>query len=301
MSTPAAGQARSQIIGFIGLGKMGTPMARNVRRAGFPLVVYHRVAERAAAFAEIGATVAESPRAVAGAADVVVLMLSDSAAVRDVVLSDSGVLHGLRPAAVLIDMSTIAPAVSREVAAAVAARGAHMLDAPVSGSTGVAEQGQLSIMIGGDAAVIDRVRDVLLAMGSRLTHVGPAGAGAALKLAVNVVGGLTMQALAEALALAEAAGVTPETALDVLSNGALASPFLKFKASQLLQPLGPAAFTTAMMQKDFTLALQLARDVGVPLPATAAANKVVTIARAMGLGEHDFAAVAEVMRRLSAR
>jgi 3-hydroxyisobutyrate dehydrogenase-like beta-hydroxyacid dehydrogenase len=208
-------------------------------------------------------------------------------------------LNSLRPGAVLIDMSTIDPRVSRQVAAAVRERGARMLDAPVSGSIGLAEQGQLSIIVGGDAEVCESVRDVLLHIGSRITHAGPNGAGTSLKLAVNVVGGLTMQALAEGIVLAERAGVSPAVTVDVLSNSALASPFLKYKAAQLLQPLAPAAFTTAMMQKDFTLALQLAREVGVPLPAAATANEVITMARGLGFGEQDFAAVADVIRALS--
>jgi 3-hydroxyisobutyrate dehydrogenase-like beta-hydroxyacid dehydrogenase len=196
-------------------------------------------------------------------------------------------------------MSTVDPKVSRQVAEAVQSRGAHMLDAPVSGSTMLAEQGTLSIMVGGEESVHERVREVLLKMGSRTTHVGPNGAAASLKLAVNIVIGVTMEVLAESIVLAERAGVTPEVAVEVLSNSAVASPFLKYKAPQLLQPLGPAAFTGSMMQKDLTMALQMAREVGVPLPATAVANEVLTMARSLGFGDHDFAAVTNVIRQLS--
>lgn len=178
-------------------------------------------------------------------------------------------------------------------------RGAHMLDAPVSGSTIMAEQGALSIMVGGEESVHERVREVLLKMGSRTTHVGPNGAAASLKLAVNIIIGVTMQVLAESIVLAERTGVAPEIAVEVLSNSAVASPFLKYKAPQLLQPLGPAAFTANMMQKDFTMALQMAHEASVPLPATAAANEVITMARGLGLGDHDFAAVTNVIRQLS--
>jgi 3-hydroxyisobutyrate dehydrogenase-like beta-hydroxyacid dehydrogenase len=292
-------QSGARTVGFIGLGRMGGRMAMNLARAGFSLTVYDRVREHALSLAEAGATVASSLAEVASRSEVVITMVTDSAAVEAIVLGDSGLLFSLRPGAVLIDMSTIDPRVSRKVARAVRARGAHMLDAPVSGSTALAEQGQLSIIVGGDQRVCESVRHVLLKIGSRITHAGPNGAGASLKLAVNVVGGLTMQALAESIVLAERAGVSPAVTVDVLSNSALASPFLKYKAAQLLQPLAPAAFTTAMMQKDFTLALQMASDVGVPLPATATANEVITMARGLGLGEHDFAAVADVIRTLS--
>jgi 3-hydroxyisobutyrate dehydrogenase-like beta-hydroxyacid dehydrogenase len=196
-------------------------------------------------------------------------------------------------------MSTVDPKVSRELAEAVRARGAHMLDAPVSGSTVMAEQGSLSIMVGGEESIHEQVREVLLKMGSRTTHVGPNGAAASLKLAVNIIIGVTMQVLAESVVLAERAGVVPEIAIDVLSNSAVASPLLKYKAPQLLQPLGPAAFTADMMQKDLTMALQMARELRVPLPATAVANEMMTMVRGLGLGDQDFAAVTTVIRQLS--
>ena len=288
-----------QTVGFIGLGRMGGPMAFNVIKAGYPLTVYNRSKEKASSLAEAGATVANSPAEVAAASEVIITMLSDSTALRAVVSGPNGILEQLQPDAVLIDMSTGDPDISREIAQAVQAKGGHMLDAPVSGSVGLAEQATLSIMVGGDEAAHQRVRDVLLSMGNRTTHVGPNGAAASMKLAVNIVIGVTMQVLAESVILAEKAGVTRETAIEVLSNSAIASPFLKYKAPQLLEPLGPAAFTTSLMQKDFTLALEMARQVGVPLPTTAAANEVVTMARGLGLGDHDFAAVTDVIKQLS--
>jgi 3-hydroxyisobutyrate dehydrogenase-like beta-hydroxyacid dehydrogenase len=163
----------------------------------------------------------------------------------------------------------------------------------------MAEQGSLSIMVGGEESIHEQVREVLLKMGSRTTHVGPNGAAASLKLAVNIIIGVTMEVLAESVVLAERAGVPPEIAVEVLSNSAVASPFLKYKAPQLLQPLGPAAFTASMMQKDFTMALQMAREVGVPLPTAATANEVLTMARGLGLGDYDMAAVTNVIRQLS--
>jgi 3-hydroxyisobutyrate dehydrogenase-like beta-hydroxyacid dehydrogenase len=288
-----------QKIGFVGLGRMGRLMALNLVRAGYPVMVYNRTRSKTGPLAEAGATVAGSLAEVASHSEIVITMVSDSAALQAVVLGADGLLNSLPSDAVLIDMSTVDPQVSQEVAEAVRARGAHMLDAPVSGSTMMAEQGTLSIMVGGEASVHERVREVLLKIGSRTTHVGPNGAAASLKLAVNIVIGVTMQVLAESIVLAERAGVAPEIAVEVLSNSAVASPFLKYKAPQLLQPLGPAAFTASMMQKDLTLALQMARAAGVPLPATAAANEVLTMTRGLGLGDHDFAAVTTVIRQLS--
>lgn len=288
-----------QKVGFIGLGRMGLPMALNLSKAGYALTVYNRTKERAAPLAEAGATVVDSPGEVAQTAEVIITMVSDSAALRTVVLGTDGLLANLQPNTVLIDMSTGDPKITREIAEAVQGQGAHMLDAPVSGSTGLAEQGALSIMVGGGETIHDRVRDILLAMGSRTTHVGPNGAAAAMKLAVNIVIGVTMQVLAESVILAEQSGIARETAIEVLSNSAVASPFLKYKAPQLLEPLGQAAFTTSLMQKDFTLALEMARDVGVPLPTTATANEIITMARGLGLGDHDFAAVTDVIKRLS--
>lgn len=289
----------NQKIGFVGLGLMGSRMALNLVRAGYPVTVYNRTREKTKPLAEAGATVADSLADVARNSEIVITMVSDSAALQDVVLGPAGLLESLQPGSVLVDMSTVDPKTSRQVAEAVRARGAHMLDAPVSGSTILAEQGTLSIMVGGEKSVHEQVREVLLKIGSRTTHVGPNGAAASLKLAVNIVIGVTMQVLAESVVLAERAGVAPEIAVEVLSNSAVASPFLKYKAPQLLQPLGPAAFTANMMQKDFTMALQMAREVGVPLPATAAANEVITMARGLGLGEYDFAAVTRVIKQLS--
>lgn len=286
-------------IGFIGLGIMGGRMALNLLRAGYSLTVYNRTLEKTQPVAKAGASVAGSPAEVAQNSEIVITMVSDSAALQSVVLGPGGVLESLQPDTVLIDMSTVDPKTSRQIAEAVRAKGGHMLDAPVSGSTLLAEQGTLSIMVGGEEGVHERVRDVLLKMGNRTTHVGPNGAAASLKLAVNIIIGVTMQVLAESIVLAERAGVPPEIAVEVLSNSAVASPFLKYKAPQLLQPLGPTAFTANMMQKDFTLALQMAREVGVPLPVTATANEVLTMARGLGLGEQDFASVVTVLKQLS--
>lgn len=289
----------TQKIGFVGLGLMGSRMALNLVRAGYRVTVYNRTVEKTKPLAEAGAAVAGSLVELARDSEIVITMVSDSAALQSVVLGPAGLLEGLQPDAVLIDMSTVDPKTTRQIAGAVRARGAHMLDAPVSGSTMLAEQGALSIMVGGEESVHERVREVLLKMGSRTTHVGPNGAAASLKLAVNIVIGVTMEVLAESVVLAERAGVAPEIAVEVLSNSAVASPFLKYKAAQLLQPLGPAAFTANMMQKDFATALQMARELGVPLPATATANEVITMARGLGLGEQDFAAVVTVIKQLS--
>ena len=288
-----------ETIGFIGLGRMGSRMAVNVAKAGYPLTVYNRDPEKTRPLLEIGASAAASPAEAARVSQVVITMVSDSDALYQVALGSEGVLEGLQPDAVFIDMSTVDPVITRNLAEETRARGGHMLDAPVSGSTALAEAGTLSIMVGGSEQIMARVNDILLSMGSRTTYVGPNGAAASMKLAVNIVIGVTMQVVAESVVLAERAGIPPEVAVDVLANSAIGSPFVKYKAPQLLEPAGPAAFTTELMQKDLSLAIEMARRLNVPLPTTAAANEMLTVARGMGLGERDFAAVVDIMRELS--
>ncbi|MDX1435484.1 MAG: NAD(P)-dependent oxidoreductase [Anaerolineales bacterium] len=288
-----------ETIGFIGLGRMGSRMAVNVAKAGYPLTVFNRDPEKTRPLLEIGASAAASPAEAARVSQVVITMVSDSDALYQVALGSEGVLEGLQPDAVFIDMSTVDPVITRNLAEETRARGGHMLDAPVSGSTALAEAGTLSIMVGGSEQIMARVNDILLSMGSRTTYVGPNGAAASMKLAVNIVIGVTMQVVAESVVLAERAGIPPEVAVDVLANSAIGSPFVKYKAPQLLEPAGPAAFTAELMQKDLSLAIEMARRLNVPLPTTAAANEMLTVARGMGLGERDFAAVVDIMRELS--
>lgn len=284
-------------VAFAGMGRMGAPMARNVLGAGFPLRVWNRTPAAAAPLVEAGAEQATDPRAVAADADVLVTMLADAAAAEAVLLGEGGALSALSPGAVVLEMSTIGPHAVRRLAEAAALRGVDLLDAPVSGSVTMAEAATLTAMVGGDPDVLERARPVLEAMTARQLHVGPSGAGATMKLAVNSVIALTNQAVSEALVLAEAAGIPRDVAYDVLGSSAVASPFVQYKREAFLDPdAAPVAFTTAMLQKDVSLALALARDVQVPLPAVGAVNELLTLARALGWGDDDLVRVADALR-----
>lgn len=284
-------------VAFAGMGRMGAPMARNVLGAGFPLRVWNRTPAATAPLVEAGAEQATDPRALAADADVLVTMLADAAAAEAVLLGEDGALPALSPGTVVLEMSTIGPHSVRRLAEAAALRGVDVLDAPVSGSVTMAEAATLTAMVGGDADALERARPVLEAMTARQLHVGPSGAGATMKLAVNSVIALTNQAVSEALVLAEAAGIPREVAYDVLGSSAVASPFVQYKREAFLDPdAAPVAFTTAMLQKDVSLALALARDVQVPLPAVGAVNELLTLARALGWGDDDLVRVADTLR-----
>jgi len=233
-------------VGFAGLGRMGFPMARNVLRAGFPLLVWNRTAERCTPLVEEGAAAVPEPASLA-AADVVVTMLTDGLAVRSV-LVESALLEQLRPGSVVLEMSTIGPAAVSELAAEGAGHDVQVLDAPVSGSVSIAESGQLFSMVGGDPAAYERATPVLGAMTKGHVLLGPSGAGAAMKLAVNAMIAVTNESLAETLVLAERFGIERERAYDVLAGGALASPFDLYKRAAFLRPeTEPVSFTTELM------------------------------------------------------
>ena len=269
---------------------MGLAMARNLLAAGFPLVVWNRTAERCTPLVVAGAKAVAEPRGLA-AADVVVTMVSDGRAARSVLL-ESGLLDELRPGSVVLEMSTIGPTAVAELAAEAARRGVHLLDAPVSGSVSVAEAGQLFAMVGGDREAYELVAPVLDAMTKGHMLLGPSGAGAAMKLAVNAMIAVTNESLAETLALAERFGIDRERAYDVLAGGVLASPFLLYKRGAFLHPdMEPVAFTTALMRKDVSLAQDLAVSLGVRLPAAAAASSMLEEAVRNGLADADMASV----------
>jgi 3-hydroxyisobutyrate dehydrogenase-like beta-hydroxyacid dehydrogenase len=281
-------------VGFAGIGRMGLPMARNLLAAGFPLVVWNRTAGRADGLAAEGAEVASGPAALADA-DVVVTMLADAGVVRDVVVG-SGLAERLRPGSIYIDMSTIGPAAAQDLARAVGTHGAAFLDAPVSGSVSVAESAQLFAMVGGDADAYEHAIPVLDAMTKGHLLLGPAGAGAAMKLAVNAMIAVTNEAIAETLTLAGRWGIDPERAYDVLASGALASPFVLYKRNAFLHPqTAPVAFTASLMRKDVGLARGLADELRVRTPALAAAETVLDDAVRDGLAERDMASVIELL------
>jgi 3-hydroxyisobutyrate dehydrogenase/2-hydroxy-3-oxopropionate reductase len=287
------------VVGVLGTGRMGGAMARALAAAGFEVVLWNRTPATAEALAtEIGGRSVARPRDVAAAAEVCISMLADGPAVDAVYAGPDGLVAGARPGNVFVDASTVPPATLRAHEAAVRAAGAGLLDAPVSGSVALATSGKLTLMVGGEPADLDTARPVLDALAGTVFHLGPLGSGAAMKLAVNtVIFGLN-QALAEALVLAEAAGIRREIAYDVLTASAVGAPYVGYKRAAFLDPDDtPVAFALDLAAKDLRLIADLARDVGVELPQ-AATNLAAILATAdAGGGDRDFSAVAVRLRQ----
>lgn len=288
-------------VGFVGLGVMGGRMVKRLLDAGYPVIGYNRTRARATWLVDLGMGWADSPRAVAEAADVTLSMVRDTEALQAVSGGPSGLLAGLGPGKVYVDMSTVSPAESRALAARVAARGARMLDAPVSGSVATLEQGRLSFMVAGDRETFERVTPILAAIGPKVQYVGANGLAVAMKIATNLSLGVQMLAFSEGVLLAEKSGIPRETAVAVLLNSVAASPMLAYRGPFVLKMPEEAWFDCSMMQKDLLLALEQGRQVGAPLPTTAVTNELLSAARAMGLGGQDFAAVFEVLARMAGR
>jgi 3-hydroxyisobutyrate dehydrogenase-like beta-hydroxyacid dehydrogenase len=286
-------------LGFVGLGAMGGRMARRLLAAGHVVVGYNRTVAKARRLVDAGLRLAGSPREAARDVEVVFSMVTDTTALDAVARGPDGILAGLRAGMTWIEMSTVSPAATRALGAEVAERGATLLDAPVSGSVATLEQGQLSFMVGGDAAALERVRPCLLAIGPTVTHVGALGLAVSMKIAVNLGLAVQMVAFAEAVVLAEKAGVARERAVDVLLKSVVASPMLKYRGPFVLGMPGDAWFDVGMMQKDLRLALELGRGTGAALPATALSHELLSAARGLGLGELDFAVVFDVLASLS--
>ena len=286
-------------LGFVGLGAMGGRMARRLLDAGYALCGYNRTAAKATDLVRAGMTLAASPREVAERADIVFTMVTDDTALEAVTRPPEGLLAGWRPGAILVEISTVSPAVIERLAAAVAARGGALLDAPVSGSPATLDAGQLSFMVGGDPAALERVRAYLLAIGPTITHVGPLGLAATMKIATNLGLAVQMLAFSEAVLLAEKAGIARERAVETLLKSVVASPMLKYRGSFVRAMPAEALFNVPMMQKDLELALELGHQLGVPLPTTALTQSMLTAAHALGLGEYDFSIVFDVLARLS--
>jgi 3-hydroxyisobutyrate dehydrogenase-like beta-hydroxyacid dehydrogenase len=286
-------------LAFVGLGVMGGRIARRLVAAGHRVTGYNRTKAKAHGLLEAGLEWADTPRQAAQAADVVFTMLTDTAALQAVAAGADGLLAGLGSDQVYVDMSTVSPVASRALAAQVAARGAAMLDAPVSGSVSTLEEGRLSIMVGGDRATYERVKPILLDIGPTATYVGGNGQAVLMKIATNLSLAVQMLAFSEGVLLAEKGGIPREVAVHVLLNSVIASPMLKYRGPFVLQMPAEAWFDVTMMQKDLTLALELGRQVMVPLPTTATTNEWLTAARAMDLGEQDFAALCHVLAHLA--
>jgi 3-hydroxyisobutyrate dehydrogenase len=286
-------------LGFVGLGVMGGRIAKRLLDASHSVVGYNRTQAKAQWLVDAGLKLADTPRAVAEAADITFSMVTGTDAVLAVTEGDDGILAGLSTGKVYVDMTTASPAMSRELAERVRATGARMLDAPVSGSVSTLEQGRLSIMVGGDEAVLERVRPVLLDIGPRVTHVGPNGQAVLMKLAANLSLPVQILAFSEGVLLAERAGIKRDTAVEVLLGSVIASPMLRYRGPFVLEMPEEAWFDVNMMQKDLLLALEAGRDLDVPLPTTALVNEWLTAARAMGLERQDFAVLFEVLSRMS--
>jgi 2-hydroxy-3-oxopropionate reductase len=286
-------------IGFIGLGVMGDPMARNLLNAGHSLLVHSRSPQPVEALAEAGAETASSPREVAEGADVVITMLPDSPAVEAVVLGEDGVLAGASDGDLLIDMSTIHPTVSVAVAEAAAERGVAALDAPVSGGDVGAQQGTLSIMVGGEADAVERARPLLEVLGKTIVHVGEAGAGQVVKACNQVVVAITIAAVSEALVLGSKAGVDPEQILDVLGGGLAANKVMEMRRSNFLEHDFTPGFRIDLHHKDLDIALGSGDEFGVPLPVTSLVQQYLRALRAKGHGGDDHSGLIQLVEELA--
>jgi 2-hydroxy-3-oxopropionate reductase len=286
-------------VGFIGLGIMGMPMARNLMEAGYELTVHNRSPEKAEELGKEGAAVAATPREVAENSDVVITMLPDSPQVREVVAGEEGVLEGISEGALLIDMSTISPVVTEELAEALQEKGASMLDAPVSGGDVGAIEGTLSIMVGGEQADFQRAKPLFEAMGKTITHVGPTGAGQVTKAANQVVVALTIEAVSEALVLGSAGGVSAQKILEVLSGGLASNKVMEVKREKFLSHSFEPGFRSELHHKDLGIALAAGREYGVVLPVTAIVDQMLLSMRRKGWGGEDHSALLRIIEDLS--
>ena len=278
---------------------MGSRMVKRLLDAGHKVTGYNRTKSKAQWLVDAGMKRADSPRAVAQAADVTLSMVTNTAALEAVAQGPDGVLAGLAPGKLYIDMSTVSPAASTELAAKVAAKGAKMLDAPVSGSVSTLEEGKLSIMVGGEKEAFERARPILAAIGPKITHVGKNGLAVSMKIATNLSLAVQMLAFSEGVLLAEKSGIARATAVEVLLNSVIASPMVKYRGPFVLKMPDEAWFDVNMMQKDLLLALEMGRELEVPLPTTAVTNEMLTAARGIGLEKKDFAALFEALARMA--
>jgi 3-hydroxyisobutyrate dehydrogenase-like beta-hydroxyacid dehydrogenase len=286
-------------LGFIGLGVMGSQLVNRLLSKGHSLVGYNRTRSKAEWLVKKGMNWGDSPRAVAEAADVIFSMVTNSAALAAITEGPEGILAGLTPGKIYADISTVSPAFSREVAAKVRAKGCDMVDCPVSGSVITLQEGSLSVMVGGRLETFESIKPILLDIGPKVTYVGDNGLALVIKIASNLSLAVQMLAFSEGVLLAEKSGIKREVAVDVLTNSAMASPMLKYRGPFVLQLPPEAWFNVNMMQKDMLLALELGRQVDVPMPTTAISNEFLTAARAMGLVEQDFAVVFDVLAHMS--
>jgi 3-hydroxyisobutyrate dehydrogenase-like beta-hydroxyacid dehydrogenase len=289
---PAATQ-----VGVIGLGLMGRPMSMNLLKAGYRLTVWNRTASRADELVAAGAKLAQSPQEVAANSDFLFTMVSDPPAIEEVLWGPRGAMQSLKRGSIYVDSSTISPALARKIAAACAERGVRFLDAPVTGGDWGAKKGELVFMIGGDAETLKDAEPVLSVMGKKLFHLGPHGAGQTIKLAMNLILALQVDALAEALALVTRAGIQGEKLVEVLQSSMGRSGLLDVKAPNLLKGEYVPSFPLRLMHKDLGLALELGNQVGVALPATAAARETYNYVKGAAKEDLDYSAVMKFWKR----
>jgi 3-hydroxyisobutyrate dehydrogenase-like beta-hydroxyacid dehydrogenase len=287
-------------VGFIGIGAMGTPMSENLLKAGFPLTIYDRVPERTRPFAARGVPVAGSCAEVARASDVVMTMIGQVAEELEVVMGPGGVLDGAHPGLILIDSSTVGIVATRRMAAAARDKGVAFLDATVSGSVGPAREQRLQFMVGGEAAALERSRPVLAAMSEKIHHVGPNGAGSAMKVIVNLMIGMTVLTVAETLTLGRRAGLDPRQMLDILGETSVRSPHLTNKGRMMIEGTFEPSFALKYMQKDFDLIMEAAHELKTPLFTSAIAHQVYTAANVAGYGDLDYASVVKFLEAAAA-
>jgi 3-hydroxyisobutyrate dehydrogenase len=286
-------------IGFVGLGIMGKPMARNLLKAGYPLNAYSRRRESVDALLDDGASGAASPREVAEGAEVVISIVTDTPDVRQVILGPDGILDGMRPGTVIIDMSTISPTATREIAQAVESKGGELLDAPVSGGEGGAIAGTLSIMVGGKPEVFERCLPLFEAMGKNITYMGRSGAGQLTKLCNQIAVAVTNLAMSEALVFGAKAGLNLEKMQQAISGGAAGSWQLSNLAPRVLERDFAPGFMVKLQQKDLRLVLQEAEHLQLALPATSLVHNLFHALETMGAGDEGTQALVKVLERLA--
>jgi 3-hydroxyisobutyrate dehydrogenase-like beta-hydroxyacid dehydrogenase len=286
-------------LGFIGLGVMGSEMVNRLLAKGHSVTGYNRTRSKAEWLVKKGMKWGNSPRAVVEAADVTFCMVTNSAALGAVTHGPDGILAGLGVGKLFVDMSTVSPAFSREIAVKVREKGADMVDSPVSGSVITLQEGKLSVMVAGRRETFEHVKPLLQDIGPKVTYVGENGLALVMKIATNLSLAVQMLAFCEGVLVAEKSGIARETAVDVLTHSVIASPMVQYRGPFVLKMPEEAWFNVNMMQKDMLLALELGRQLDVPMPTTAVTNEFLTAARGMGLVEKDFAVIFEVLAKMS--
>ncbi len=286
-------------VAFIGMGTMGAPMALNILKAGHSVTVHNRTREREIEISAAGAERAASPREAASGAEIIITCVSDSPDVEAVILGENGVIHGVQAGSIVVDMSTISPTVTRYISETLSQKGVKMIDAPVSGGSEGAQKGTLSIMMGGDATDVEKAYPVLQAMGNTLTHVGPIGAGQITKAINQVIAAGTYWAVAEGMTLGLKAGLDMDKVIQAVGSGAAGSWGLTHRSGNMINNRYPLGFRMRLHRKDLDIALETARELGVPLPMSAYVEQIETGLIACGYGDEDISAIARSVRRQS--